>query len=709
MRTKMEKLILVKTLAELKELEQYLSDKEYIAYDCETTGLDKEHEMIGYSFCAELDLAYYVILAEWDVTQQKLNYLETVAGTQILLSSLIGKSLIMHNAVFDCWKAETCFGVKLMPSLHTDTMILAQLLNENRRVGLKELAVSIYGEDSRKEQAEMKESVTKNGGVLTRDRYELYKADADLIGKYGAKDTILTLKLFYELVPELFKQGLDAFFYEDESMPLLRGPTYDLNTTGLRVDAEALQTLRSTLETECMQAKSFIHKEIQPNVKEKYQATTLGNTFNIEANAQLVWLLFLQLGNEFGTLTKGGKELCKSLSMKVPYSPAAKKEFIQYCIEHKGIVYEEPKFNLKTQKMGLPKKIRDPIYYIACGKESLDRYSKKYKWVEKLLEYKKNTKLLNTYVDGIQERAKYNVIRPSFLQHGTTSGRYSSRNPNFQNLPKGDKRIKSCIVARPGNVFVGADYSQLEPRVFASFSKDERLMKCFADGDDFYSVIGVEVFDKKGLSLKKDDEGSFAKKYPVLRDISKVVGLSATYGTTAFKMAPAIGKSVDEAQQVIDSYFMNFPSVQSFMLSCHEEVKTNGEVKSLFGRPRRMPEALEITGIYGNAEHGELPYTVRNILNLAVNHTIQSTGASIMNRAAIKLYDMCRRAEQLDPRWSNVKIVLQVHDEVILEGPNELVNEMSAALKYSMENTVELPGVELVAIPKLGKSLSELK
>jgi DNA polymerase-1 len=105
-------------------------------------------------------------------------------------------------------------------------------------------------------------------------------------------------------------------------------------------------------------------------------------------------------------------------------------------------------------------------------------------------------KLLNTYIKGLGSKVQYGIIRPNFLQHGTTSGRYASRNPNFQNLPRDDERIKQCVTARPGKVFVSADQSQLEPRVFASYSQDKRLMDAFNGASDFYSVVGMEVYDK---------------------------------------------------------------------------------------------------------------------------------------------------------------------------------------------------------------------
>ena len=339
---------------------------------------------------------------------------------------------------------------------------------------------------------------------------------------------------------------------------------------------------------------------------------------------------------------------------------------------------------------------------MASGRDSLVKLQDKYKWVRKLLQYQKNTKILSTYVVGIQERMKYNVIRPSFLQHGTTSGRYSSKNPNFQNLPRDDKRVKACIVSRPGKVFVGADYSQLEPRVFASFSGDERLQASFANGDDFYSVIGTEIFNKQECSLKKADKNSFANLYPSLRDQTKVVALSATYGRTAAFMASSMCVKRDQAQEIIDNYFENFPGVLKLIEESHDVAKKTGQVTNLFGRPRRIPAALTISKMCGSTKHKDLPYEFRNLLNLAINHRIQSTGASIVNRAAISCWTLLREAN------INAKIVLQCHDSLILECDEADAEAVSEIVKYTMENTTVIPGVHLEAEPRIGKDLSKV-
>lgn len=701
----MEKLITVRTEDQLKALSQYLVDKDLIAVDTETTSLSRDSQVVGLSVCVDPEEAYYIVICYWDKDMGALREIfsrDTIS--KFIRNSLLGHKLIMHNGIFDCSMIEANFGINLIHDLHTDTMVLAHLLDENRAIGLKDLGLGLFGEDSVKEQIDMKESVKANGGLLTKDHYELYKADSELLARYGAKDTILTLKLFYTFVPELYKQGLDKFFYDDESMPLLRGPTYDMNTTGLKVDQERLQNLKGELEAECLELKTYIQKEIQPHVQDKYPGTSKVKTFNIGASQQLAWLLFIKLGQPFHRLTDAGKEVCKSLGLKIPYSFKAKRDFIQAICDYKGHAYIPETKNLKTGKIVKAKLVGDVWKYLSADAEALELYAEKYNWVKKLLDYSKNLKILNTYVIGIQERMKYGVIRPSFNQTGTTSGRYSSKSPNFTNLPRDDKRIKSCIVSRPGKVFVGADYSQLEPRVFAAMSQDAALVRSFNSKEDFYSVIGMEVFDKFDCTPHKEGENAFGVKYKKLRDIAKVVALSSTYGTTAPKMASAIDKSIDEAQEVIDNYFEKFPGVAKFMLDCHEEAKTTGKVTSLFGRPRRMPLALEISKVYGNSKHSDLPYEARNILNLSVNHRVQSTAASVTNRAMIKF-----NSEVENCGIQDCRIVVMVHDEIVAECLEQDSLKVQSILKESMETTTAIPGIPLIAEPKVAKNLAELK
>ncbi len=684
---------------DLVSLRPILDAARFVAFDCETTGLTARHEIIGYSLCMSENDSYYVVLAKWSRDLKKLEYIPGMReSSEPLIKSLQGKELIMHNGLFDCQMVEAFFKIRLIDSLHTDTLALAHLLDENRSNALKSLAKDYFGTESTNEQAEMKASVIANGGILTKSNYELYKADAYLLGKYGAQDALLTYKLFYVLLEELVDQQLDSFFYEEETMPLLRTVTYDLNTTGIQIDMSRLISLKKTLQAECLEARDFIYREIDSLVKHKYPGTSKTTTFNIGASQQLSWLLFGELALEFGTLTDSGKAVCRQLGLKLPYSPSAKREFIRLCSAQAGGALTPPA-TVNGKKIP-SKKIKNPWAYIKCDKSTLQKYASHYKWVERLLEYQRKLKLLTTYVTGIEERMAYGIIQPQFKQVGTTSGRYSSSNPNFQNLPRDDKRIKECVVSRPGQVFVGADYSQLEPRVFAYISQDKNLMAAFEGSDDFYSVIGIRTFDKYDAVPQKDGHpDAFGIKYKKLRDISKVIALATTYGANANRLAPTVGKSTAETQEIIDRYFEQFPDVRKMMLESHAIAKQHGQVTNLFGRPRRIPEAKRITKLFGD---GDLPYEYRSLLNLAVNHRVQSTAASIVNRAAIAFKRLASEA------GLQGRIVIQVHDSLVVECPESQALDISTLLQFCMEETVSLPGVRLEAIPKIGKNLSEV-
>lgn len=700
-------LYVLDTPDEINTLRAYLNGFDLVAYDSETTGLTRYDQVVGISVCAEDDKAYYVALAKWDYrtaasTEREL--IEFPGNREALiplLQDLTTKSLLMWNGLFDCMMAESNFKVRLIDALHTDGMVLAHLLDENRRVGLKEMAKAMLGEDSVQEQSEMKASVIANGGAWGAKEKEMYKADYRVLGRYGAKDPWLTRVIIYQLIEELYEQGLDKFFYDHETMPLLRGPTYTLNSSGLTVDLSRLTALKRQLQAECAEAKAFILQEVAPHVKEKYPGTTKKNGFNIGAPQQLSYLLFGILGLEFATLTKAGKVACKDMGLKLPYTPKAKRDFIEICLQQAGGI-QAPEATVNGRKVRA-KKFKEPWAYIACDKATLKKLAPRYKWIERLLEYQRKMKLLSTYVEGIEERTRYGVIYPSFLQHGTTSGRYSSRNPNFQNLPRDDKRIKECIIARPGKTFVGADYSQLEPRVFAYISGDERLKAAFGGTDDFYSVIGMEVYGKTDCVPQKEGRpDAFGIKYKRLRDLSKVIALASTYGATAHQLAPTTGKSIEDTQEDIDAYFERFPDVAKMMTDSHEMAKRNGFVTNIFGRPRRIPEAKRINKIYGNKPHAELPYEARGLLNLAVNHRIQSTGASIVNRAAIRLH------ENLQQAGISAKIVCQVHDSLIAECEESDAEAVALLMQDAMENTTQLKGIALEAVPKIGRTFADV-
>lgn len=703
----MEQLHLINTIPEFEAMLCALLDQNkddaFVAFDTETTGVEKDSEIVGMSVAWGLEEAYYVVLSHWDAENKILirnQELWDVASA--LPTALLDYRLVMHNAIFDCEKVRRTWGIELIQNVHTDTQELWHLLDEENSCALKEISGRLLGVSATAEQQAMKASVMERGGIWQDKKggiKEMYKADPSLLGYYGAKDVILTLNIFYIGAERLFDQGLDKFFYEEESMPLLRTGTYQMNTAGLKVDLPKIKQLQSDLEYECGRLTVEIQDEIAKHTKEMYPKGfgKKKGEFNMGSSSQLAWLLFIKLDNVFGTLTDGGRKIAQQYIGKVPYNIGEKKEFVRTLTK-----LNNPKFA--------------PQKFMQVNKDTLMPFAVKYEWVRKLLYLKAADKLLNTYAIGIQDKVRYGVVYPSFLQHGTTSGRYSSSKPNFQNLPRKDKRIKSCIMARPGMAFVGADYSQLEPRVFASRSQDQNLMASFARGEDFYAVIGVPVFKKFECSLIKEGPTSFDKLYPRLRDDTKQFALASPYGTTANQQCKKLkgedgkGLTKQEAQALIDAYFEEYPSVLKMMHDRHNEAVTNGVVYSLYGRPRRIPGAVRIPKIYGPRwKHGDLPYQARTLLNLAVNHSIQSSGASIVNRAAVAFCNTVAERAKTDERWAKVRLVLQVHDELVAECPIEIAEKVVQVLKFAMEETTILPGVKLVAEPKIAYNLADLK
>lgn len=741
----------------MRELQSYLAKQDLTTLDTETTGVHIGAQIIGASFCAEDALAYYVVTAEW-LDDKIITHIEVVMALTELLTSLKSKKIVMHNAVFDCRVIKDCYGIQLIDDVFCDTMVAAHLVDEAGPRALKDLGELYLGLQATAEQAEMKASVIANGGKWEEKKggnKEMYKANSELMARYGAKDALLTYQLFHILLGKLVDDDLTDFFFEKESMPLLRGPTYDLNTVGLKVDVAKLKLLEHEMTHEIGRLKTVLSEELAGYTHHRPD-------FSITSNQDLAWLLFVHLPHPFRALTDTGRVVAKQLLGKIPYTVAEKRKFINSVIGERKRV-ESQLASYTTQEMPRIKQLRAdatklrafikknpncsgeaadllrevtqeleglqasikamgsqinklyPEKYIQADKDTLKDLASQVSWVSTLLKLKSEEKLLGTYVLGIQSKVHYGVIRPRFNQTGTPSGRYSSSDPNFQNLPRKDKRIKSCIVARPGKIFVGADYSQLEPRVFSSISKDPRLLECFKSGKDFYSVVGIELFKRYDSSPFKDAPNAFATLYPKERDTVKQICLASAYGTTANKQATVLrgddGKnlSIDDCQDIIDNYFEDFGDVKKMMISAHEEAKANGRVYNLYGRPRRLPEALKIAKMFPNLKHEDLTYEYRTTLNLAMNFKCQSSAASIVNRAAIAFKSCCVENARTDLRWKDVCVVLQVHDELVAEGPEALQQDILKLLKSCMEQTTVLPGVALIAEPTIAYNLADLK
>ena len=358
--------------------------------------------------------------------------------------------------------------------------------------------------------------------------------------------------------------------------------------------------------------------------------------------------------------------------------------------------------------------------------EIIEKYNKRYKFLDILLDYRKLNKLLSTYVIGILDRQIDGVIYTSMLQYGTTSGRYASRNPNLQNqsshkdedsglspvVIKYTNAIRAGFKAPKGYKIVNSDYSSLEPMCFATMSGDRRLQEVFHKGEDIYSRVAIDVFKIKDVSADKKAGNYLKKSKPELRKRSKIFTLAVPYGSGPGRIAQSMEVDYKTAAQTINQYLKTYPNLKKYMKRCERDAKIKGKVKTIFGRVRHLKRAASLYTLYGEEllgakyaimngltkERGEL----KNLLNNAKNFPIQGLAAHIVNRAMIAVAREFRKQE------IDGYVALQVHDEIPCIVREDQAEQAAQILQECMENVVEL-AVPLKAEPLIADRWSEAK
>lgn len=302
-----------------------------------------------------------------------------------------------------------------------------------------------------------------------------------------------------------------------------------------------------------------------------------------------------------------------------------------------------------------------------------------------ILEYRKLAKLKSTYIDALPKSIdENNKIHTSFNQTGTATGRLSSSDPNLQNIPvKTDDgiRIREGFVAKKGYKLLGIDYSQIELRVLAEISEDENLIKAYGDDKDLHSLTARRIFD-----LPEEDEVTREQ-----RTAAKIVNFSIIYGKTPFGLSKELQITRKEAVDYIDKYFAQYPKVQELEHRIIEFAEQNGYVETYFKRRR------EIDGINSKNKN------IRNQADrMAVNTVIQGTAAEVLKKVMVALYDVLRDKE-------DIKMILQVHDELIFEVKEDKVLEYKAMIEDMMQNTVKFKNVKLKVNSAIGDNWAETK
>jgi len=302
--------------------------------------------------------------------------------------------------------------------------------------------------------------------------------------------------------------------------------------------------------------------------------------------------------------------------------------------------------------------------------------------IEKILEYREYQKILSTYVDPLLKLAKkdeYSRIYTSFVQTGTATGRLSSRDPNLQNIPVRSalgRSVREAFVAKEGYKLVGIDYSQIELRLLAHFSKDAALMEAFNNNVDIHMATAIKLFGEDEAKEK--------------RNFAKSVNFGLLYGMGPKKLSDELGISSGEAKEIITNYFASFPTVKNFLESIQERVKIDGYVETILKR-RRLFDYESANGMQKAA-----------FMRESVNTVFQGSAADLI-KLSMNQIDSMIREENLD-----TFMLLQIHDELIFEIKEEKVEEISKRFVHTMENVLELE-VPLVCSVSVGDSWGELK
>ena len=294
-----------------------------------------------------------------------------------------------------------------------------------------------------------------------------------------------------------------------------------------------------------------------------------------------------------------------------------------------------------------------------------------------MLEYRQYTKLSSTYVEGLTKViAPDGRIHTSFQNTVTATGRLSSAEPNLQNIPVRTElgaELRKMFVPGPGNVLVDADYSQIELRLLAHIAGDEHMIAAFRSGEDIHTITAGQVFGVPPEMVTRQ-----------MRSAAKAVNFGIVYGISAFSLAQDIGVSNAEAKAYMERYFEKYSGVHAYMTDIVEQAKRDGFVSTLMGRRRWLPELRSSN--FNTRSFGE---------RVALNMPIQGTAADIIKLAMIQV-DRRLRAEGLAAR-----LVLQVHDELIVECPREEAERVQALLRETMEGVVQL-AVPLTADAHIG-------
>ena len=606
-------------------------------------------------------------------------------------------------------------------------------------------------EAANQEQIELKESIKKNGGSVTKQSFEIYKADLDILSKYASADTDLTLRICNLYLDKLREEGLEKFFFEEEVMPIYREVTVPMESYGVDLDMELLGKVHAEITEDLKKNKEIVMKSLLATSEAKaWVVDTATEAYPVSHKGNFAQRLVSRYSLPLPKSEKTGKySLTSKYIDELEDSPV--KEFLLTgnkevldeveCARISMSLWKESNdneyINIQSKKhlgeivfkyMGIKPKVSGANTKSGRAKFDMDmveELAKEHPWAENLRIYNKLLKIKSTYVDRFVDGAEDDRYYFYFKQNGTVSGRYGS---DAQQLPKpleeGEDApiimkyvniVRAFLTAGKGRKVIDADYESLEPHCFASVSGDAKLQEIFDNGWDFYSYVAIQTENLEGVSADKKADNYLKKLDPVKRNKAKAYSLGVAYGMEAYALKMTLGVDQKTAEGLIKGYLEGFPGLAKWREDSRKQVKDHGFIKNYVGRVRHLPRVkkiyekfgermmdwrfrkeLEIT--YGRDQVLKAYRDYRNGLNNCLNFQLQSLAAAVVNRAALQIN---RKATELG---IDAKVQAQVHDQLIINCNEKDVDMFAPYVQEIMENTTNLPGVTLKAPPEIANN-----
>lgn len=744
-------------------------NSDIIVLDVETDSkIEKKARLFGIGICFNENKAFYIAWRDENGNEIWSAEMQQKIKNWIVYQSKHRK-LVGHNIIYDVLVLEN-ENVDLTDLIYSDTILQKHTLDEEKPFGLKEVSEKLLGSWSTLAQDKLKQEVLDRGGSWNNDQKDMYLATTKTLGEYCCWDVVLTYLLFIKFEQQLVTEELFDFFYNEEVMPLYKTTTIPMKRRGFAVDMDHFNKLYTNIQKDLIDIEDGIYQQILQYIR-PFELQLLEKDFPVKPKGKFPKIYAQELGiplpqTKAGKITMAAKAIEKQKAATPMYS--AFYDWVMgtntnfdpdsYSTPAQKVLYSKTGLNPveATQRAMFKEKYPDKrtvfnlgsndhlieLFFNIWGLSPLSKTDKGKPQVnddflesqkgnpviDELMDMKKLNKLKSTYIEGILNRQVDGIIYTSMLQFGTTSGRYSSRNPNLQNLPRPiDEKdadevgisvrvlryvnaIREGLCAPKGYKVVDADYSSLEPRCFAHVSGDPKLQGVFLNGEDLYSRIAIDVFKLKGVSAIPSDPNYLKKVNPEFRQKAKVFCLAVVYGAEEARIGQAMKVDFKQAKNIITSYLRAYPGLKRYMNSCDHSVKTKGMVKTEFGRVRHLGEAMSIWTLYGpnimdykkarQSGNSDLRRKLKNCLNNGKNFRIQGLAAHIVNRAAIAI------SRRLKEEGLDAYLALQVHDQLIAIAREDQAQRVKEIMQDCMENTTKI-SIPLIAEPEIADNIAE--